>query len=249
MRYPALVIVGVLLLRPSAARAQECWQIEHDYENAKAEYAAYSSPSMIKHRHDSEQQLARLQKPLDECRRKAATDAAAAKAKEQERMRVDAAARATKAAVKARLDAEANAMEDKHEAELDLLRSNPAVGRLIWSTELCIAQKARTTTLAAIAKERKYSRIGGVVSLKDMKDLQDDLRASDDRIAAAKATLRAEPATSPLACSAPKVVALWNCYQQLENGNLSPVGICADSVMENIVELLTHEFEHSGPGQ
>ena len=127
------------------------------------------------------------------------------------------------------------------EAELNELRADPKSVRTIWSAELCSAQAARSTALAAIAKERKYARIGGAIDLRRMRDLQDDVRAADDRIEAAKAGLKQVKA-SPVACKSPKVAHLVECARQVEGGVDIEAG-CMTSDLGRLVKLLGGDRE------
>ncbi len=64
--------------------------------------------------------------------------------------------------------------------------SNKKAQLLIASIQVCILEDARYGFLQQIAKEKKYARIGGAVSLRTLYDLQGKIRAIDEKVAEIK---------------------------------------------------------------
>lgn len=81
----------------------------------------------------------------------------------------------------------------------------------VVSAELCGWQSLRKDTLDEIAKQKKYSRAGGVVNLKDMADLQGFLREADEGIEAAHARSK-RLALKMLPCSGRRVAEIAACF-------------------------------------
>lgn len=104
----------------------------------------------------------------------------------------------------------ASAEEARLNAAAETMAAKPAVAQAILSAFLCDSEKARGEKLQAIAKDRKYSAAGGAVDLRRRLELQDELRALDDRIVAVKGSLRSikRPA---LACNSAQVMAMGAC--------------------------------------
>jgi hypothetical protein len=87
-------------------------------------------------------------------------------------------ARATSAAAK-----EANAPEPAEQ-------STPAELQFGWSARICDRQGERAESIAAIRKEHRYSKIGGVVHLGRLGELQDEVASADEDIAEYRSELR-----------------------------------------------------------
>ena len=64
--------------------------------------------------------------------------------------------------------------------------------------------------MKSIAKTKKDSQIAGVVSLRDLKELQDEVVKRRERQAFVRARLK-ERKLKPLPCGDPTVSALWAC--------------------------------------
>jgi hypothetical protein len=116
-------------------------------------------------------------------------------------------------------DAAVAAAMAKEKADNDTFRANTLAVRATWSSWLCYGKAARDAAMAAIAKEKKYSRIGGVVNLSRLSQLQDDVRAADEKIDQARAGLRQAHA-KPFPCSHPGVAAFVECARQWDSENV-----------------------------
>jgi hypothetical protein len=69
--------------------------------------------------------------------------------------------------------------------------TSPEEMQFVWSAKICDRAAERAQALADIAKERRYSKIGGVVHLKRLGDLQDEVASADDDIKDYRAELKA----------------------------------------------------------
>lgn len=69
------------------------------------------------------------------------------------------------------------------------MADNPTSAQVILSAFLCDSILARSQKSEEIAKDRKYSRVGGAVDLRRRVDLQDELRTQDERIEALRRSL------------------------------------------------------------
>lgn len=103
---------------------------------------------------------------------------------------------------------EAAAAEPKKEEEPP---PPPVTPQEVVSAELCGWRALRKATLDEIAKQKKYSRIGGVVNLKDMADYQDELREADEGIEAAQ-THAKHLKLKMLKCSGARVAEISACF-------------------------------------
>lgn len=118
------------------------------------------------------------------------------------------------------------------------------VRRLSLSAELCIVKQERSKAIAELAKERKYSRLGGVIKLRTVSDLQDQVRSADDRETKAKEQLRLEYTTA-LPCKDKVVAPLVRCLVQAETSDdHNPDDDCADSAVRAVVDF-AHEYLQS----
>ena len=70
-----------------------------------------------------------------------------------------------------------------------------------YSALICAYQDARAKALDGIKREKRYSKVGGVVSLTKLHQLQTEVGLLDDELAAMKRNFRKQKA-SPLACKA-----------------------------------------------
>ncbi len=145
-----------------------------------------------------------------------------------------------------RREREAAESEAREEAAMEPIRSNPKVVQLVISAEMCREQKARAGALAEINKQKKYSRIGGVVVLKRIADLQDELRDADERIAVQKKRLK-EGKFSPLACASAPVQGLLKCADESEQS--LPANECSSLMVGRLLKLLSAEHENASTSE
>ncbi len=106
--------------------------------------------------------------------------------------------------------------EEQREAARDrqaLLAQDPKARRAVYSAEICWFQSDRQEVIAAIAKERRYSKIGGVVDMKYLYERQEAVRRDDDAIANMRAELKKER-VGALPCSDKLVAALTPCMTE-----------------------------------
>lgn len=95
--------------------------------------------------------------------------------------------------------------------------SNPKILTALYSAEICWYQRDRKESLDAIAKEKKYARIGGVVDRKALYDWTGDIRRADEKIPPLQQRLR-ELKAKPLPCSEKAIAALSSCFNPLLGG-------------------------------
>lgn len=88
-----------------------------------------------------------------------------------------------KAAARAAADADAAAV-----AATPL--PTPVEMQFAWSAKICDRQAERAESIAAIKKEHRYSKIGGVVHLDRLGELQDEVASADEDIAEFRSQLR-----------------------------------------------------------
>jgi hypothetical protein len=93
------------------------------------------------------------------------------------------------------------------------LVEKPEARRVDLSSLLCVKLASRQETLGALAKEKKYSAIGGVVNLGRRSQLQDELAGLDDEIRSVRTSLRGYKTTS-LGCGDPKVKVISECLSE-----------------------------------
>jgi hypothetical protein len=82
---------------------------------------------------------------------------------------------------------------------------DPKELQLVWSARICDRLVERAQAVAAIAKEHRYSKIGGALHLNRLGELQDDVASADDDIAEIRSELKAI-SKRPLPCNNPGVV-------------------------------------------
>jgi len=128
------------------------------------------------------------------------------------------------AAEKARKEAEEKARDERNatieaqESErISNLMLEPKMMQFVYSAQLCTGQEDRTEAMTEIAKEKKYSAIGGVVKLREMYSLQQSLRGADEQIKAAKYWLK-NIKRGALGCNNKYVQVIMSCAkgEQLE---------------------------------
>jgi hypothetical protein len=107
-------------------------------------------------------------------------------------------------AAQAKAQAEADALTEK-------MKSDRKIMSAVFGLALCQQQAARATALAEISKEKKYSRIGGVESMRKLYELQQDVRSADEATAQIRAFLRTYEGVRPKACASREVKALLAC--------------------------------------
>lgn len=86
----------------------------------------------------------------------------------------------------------------------------------INSARLCALAGERREAIATIGKERKYSKLGGVMHLQRIADAQDEVAEIDDQTHKVKAAL-AESRRKPLACRLNEVAGLTICLHARRN--------------------------------
>ena len=91
-----------------------------------------------------------------------------------------------------------------------LIDGNPKAVRAAASLAICYQAQEEAEFLKSIAKTKKDSQIAGVVSLRDLKELQDEVVKRRERQAFVRARLK-ERKLKPLPCGDPTVSALWAC--------------------------------------
>jgi hypothetical protein len=82
----------------------------------------------------------------------------------------------------------------------------PEEMQFVWSAKICDRMAERAESLAEIKKEHRYSKIGGVVHLGRLGELQDDVASADDDINEFRGELKAIGKRA-LSCRNPGVVA------------------------------------------
>jgi hypothetical protein len=93
------------------------------------------------------------------------------------------------------------------------LVDKPEARRVDLSGLLCVKLASRQEVLGTLAKEKKYSAIGGVVNLGRRSQLQDELAGLDDEIRSIRSTLKGYKTTS-LGCGDPKVKVISDCLSE-----------------------------------
>jgi hypothetical protein len=92
----------------------------------------------------------------------------------------------------------------------------PELMQAINSARLCVLTNERREALGVIAKERKYSKLGGVLHLQRIADAQDEVAAIDDQARQVRAAL-AETRRKPLSCRGNEVAGLAICLNARRN--------------------------------
>ncbi len=82
--------------------------------------------------------------------------------------------------------------------------------QIALSAWICHNADERKANVAEIATQRKYARVGGVVNLSSLQDLQDEIRAADENIAKARSALSSFR-VKPLSCKSPMVFSVLTC--------------------------------------
>lgn len=105
---------------------------------------------------------------------------------------------------------EAAEQEAKLQTAAETAAKDPNASQELLSALLCDEIQGRVEKLAALAKDRKYSRIGGVVNLQRRADLQDAVEKADDCIKELRAELK-ERKRPPLGCRDKRVLEVSTC--------------------------------------
>lgn len=74
-------------------------------------------------------------------------------------------------------------------AAVEEAQRTPEALQFSLSAQICDRQADKAAAYAAIKKERLYSRIGGVIHLRRLGDLQDDIESADEDIAGYRAEI------------------------------------------------------------
>lgn len=115
------------------------------------------------------------------------------------------------------------------------MRSDRHVQQIVQTLAICGGDEARRQALAAIAKERRYSKQAGVVNLSLLEALKEDLRQADDQIAAARTALKSVGG-KPTSCRHPDVALLSTCVDRDDS-----VAACESDDMRARVYLFNHD--------
>lgn len=120
------------------------------------------------------------------------------------------------------------------------VRNDPRLMRLALSARICRLQDVRAETIGEIAKQRKYSAIGGVVDLNVMHTLQRRLRAVDEFTEADRAEFKHRKAR-PFGCRSNEVKAINMCIGDSE------LAVCVAEPMPTLREIIV-EHDSDIPG-
>jgi hypothetical protein len=197
------------------------------------------------HDDDWYNRLSRAQTRLSACQVKEIDDRRA----ESERRRAELARLQTGADL-LRADAAVKA-EQTDDAHYQESSKAPAFRRLAMSVLLCDASSSRKAALTEIAKQKKYSSLGGVENKAALYNLQLRVRTSDERIAEANKRLSAAHA-SPMSCTDKAVHAVWSCFvpgvphmlEHLEADDCSDPDNHVRLIREVVATLPDHEEEY-----
>lgn len=126
--------------------------------------------------------------------------------------------------VRAIVEQERQAAEEQRKRGADAVRAaavervlqTPDLMQAINSARLCALAGERREAIATIGKERKYSKLGGVMHLQRIADAQDEVAEIDDQTHKVKAAL-AESRRKPLACRLNEVAGLTICLHARRN--------------------------------
>lgn len=114
--------------------------------------------------------------------------------------------------------------EEQRRREADAARAEavarvletPDLMQAINSARLCVLSNERREALGVIAKERKYSKLGGVLHVQRIADAQDEVAEIDDQARQVGAAL-AETRRKPLSCKRNEVAGLALCLHARRN--------------------------------
>mgnify|MGYP001609123965 CR=1 FL=1 len=109
-------------------------------------------------------------------------------------------------------------------------------GLIAWSANLCAARGLRTRALYDIAKQKKYSKYGGVVDRRRLKDSQDWIQAADARIARSLTGLKRLKGR-PVPCTDSTVAQVAACLE--DSGIVDTVSEgCNEDPVKSLIESL-----------
>ncbi len=121
------------------------------------------------------------------------------------------------------------------EQRLDRLRRNPKAMAAVMGAELCMADAERRDALTEIAKEKKYSKLGGVENRVVLYALQRRVRRADEFLANLRAGYRKAPnlrSVKPYACKHDAVQILILCKGD------DPPEDCTKSPLNDLVGMV-----------
>lgn len=200
-------------------RAQLAYQAQWKTgETAQTQYARATLPTLEARRTALLAQINRAEQAVEPCRR-------------QRQAQREAEAR-QQAEARAAIDAAEQAKAERIAA----LHANPQAQRLARSAMICWYRQDRKASFDEIAKIKKYARIGGVVNLHDVADLQNDIRRDDEKL---QLVLRALEAArqKPLACEKDAAV-LSTCLRPLLGHYLETMPApCNEPPYADLVEM------------
>ena len=112
---------------------------------------------------------------------------------------------------------EARERAEKEAAIRDGTMPMPDEMRYSLAVRICAAEQFRKDFLAEISKQRKYSRLGGVIDMNEMNDLQQRVRAADEEREAAIADAKSYKKTRIPLCVDAKIRSAVACLHQDAN--------------------------------
>lgn len=123
------------------------------------------------------------------------------------------------------------AEESRARAERDEQhRQSPAFMRKVWSAQLCTGEQRRSSALALLAREKKYSAVTGSANLTTREELKRSLQAADELIAQSRSELKRTKG-SPLSCSGAGMREATACIDAPADGE------CARPEIQDILRL------------
>jgi alpha-galactosidase/6-phospho-beta-glucosidase family protein len=152
----------------------------------------------------------------------------------EERRKEDARASEEGRAAKAQAQAEKTAHLAEFRRIAESIADDPKKSRPLRSALICSYNADRSGVLGAIAKEKKYSQVGGVIHVGRIGDLQDELAEIDDNIRAQRAALK-EMGASAMSCKDKLVRIAASCLDDnTQDFCLTPEGL----LMMEVVSIL-----------
>lgn len=104
--------------------------------------------------------------------------------------------------------AEEKAVQDR----LVATKKNPKKMRVIFGATFCRLNNFRNDAITEIAKEKKYSRYGGIINKAVLRTLQQRIRHADEAMDQIKKMLRGWPGLLPAPCSDRGVKSILACF-------------------------------------
>lgn len=125
-----------------------------------------------------EQKIAEQQALLDSC-----THESRVEWRKQEQRQRQAEAEETRRQVEqAQTESKGKHQAEEETLKLAAMREDPDTLRVAMSATICEYQQLRREDLTLIAEERRYAKIGGVIDMQRIHDLQDNIRSYDSVI-------------------------------------------------------------------